>query len=602
MSALETVGPRAETDPNSAALCVNELHVTLTGRPIDVVAEVSFRLDPGEILGLVGESGSGKTTAALAILGYARPGLSIVGGSVTTSGKEVLGRSQSQLRELRGKVLTYVPQDPSSSLNPAMRIGRQLMDVLSEHGFGSGAAERRSRMQEMMQEVSLPSDEAFLFRYPHELSGGQQQRVAIAMAFACRPRVAVLDEPTTGLDVTTQASVLNTVRHLSETHRTAAVYVSHDLAVVAELSNRIAVMYAGRLIEQGPTAEITNAPVHPYTRKLIEAIPDPKQRHDLGGIPGQVAPLGSRVPGCSFASRCEFAEEACRTGTILEEQIGPGHSVRCRRWKTVAAKPRPAVKRHAPNLREVLGEELLRIEGLAAWYGKNEVLHGATLSIRKGKCLALVGESGSGKTTLARAISGLHQQARGEVRLNGEIVPWGLRRRSPELLRAIQYIFQNPYSSLNPRKNVRELLKQPLRQFGSDWGEERVSTLLGQVSLSSRHAGRYSSQLSGGERQRVAIARALAVSPQLLICDEITSALDVSVQASILSLLARLHAETSLTVLFVTHNLAIVRAVADDVVVLNNGVIVEAGPVDELLDNPKDAYTQALLRDTPGFG
>jgi len=602
MSALEDLRPLSGSDPNSAALHVSRLHVTLTRQPIDVVAEVSFRLGPGEVFGLVGESGSGKTTVALAILGYARPGLSIVDGSVAICGEDLLACSPKKLRELRGKVVSYVPQDPSSSLNPSMRIGKQLMDVLSEHDFGSVDAERRSRLLEMMREVNLPSDQQFLSRYPHQLSGGQQQRVAIAMAFACLPRVVVLDEPTTGLDVTTQANVLETVRHLAESHRTAAVYVSHDLAVVAGLANRIAVMYAGRLVEQGPTAEIINAASHPYTRRLIEAVPDPKRRRRLVGIPGHVAPLGPRVPGCSFAPRCEFAEDACRTETISEEPVGPEHSVRCRRWKIVGTQPHGKVKGHVQGPPEARGDEMLRVEGLAASYGNTEVLHDVTISIRKGGCLALVGESGSGKTTLAQVIGGLHQQARGEVRLNGELVPWGPHRRSPELLRAIQYIFQNPYGSLNPRKNVHELLEQPLKHFGLDRSQEPVSALLEQVSLSPRYAGRYPSQLSGGERQRVAIARALAAAPQLLICDEITSSLDVSVQASILALLARLHRETSLTVLFVTHNLAVVRAVADHVAVLNNGAIVEAGPVDVLLDDPKDPYTQALLRDTPAFG
>jgi peptide/nickel transport system ATP-binding protein len=586
---------------DSAVLRVSGLQVALTGRPIDVVAQISFSLEPGEILGLVGESGSGKTTVALAILGYARPGLSIVGGSVSILGQDLLTCSPSQLRALRGKVVSCVPQDPSSSLNPGMRIGNQLMDVLSQHGFGSGVAERRSRVSEMMEEVSLPSDRDFLLRYPHQLSGGQQQRVAIAMAFACRPPVVVLDEPTTGLDVTTQASVLKTVKHLAESHHSAAVYVSHDLAVVAGLSGSIAVMYAGRIIEQGPAAVMLTAPSHPYTRRLIEAIPDAKHRRPLVGIPGHVPPLGPRAPGCGFAERCEFAEDVCRSQPILDERVGPGHSVRCRRWRNISARPRQAVSDNGPNARVGHPDDLLHVERLAAWYGKNEVLRDTTFSIRKGECLALVGESGSGKTTLARVIVGLHQEARGEVRLDDAIVPWGPRRRSTGLLQAIQYVFQNPYSSLNPRRNVSELLEEPLKQFGLEHEGDRIRTLLEQVSLSPRYAARYPAQLSGGERQRVAIARALAASPQLLICDEITSSLDVSVQASILALLARLHAETSLTVLFVTHNLAVVRAIADNVVVLRDGVIVEAGPVDDLLDKPREPYTKALLRDTPGI-
>jgi peptide/nickel transport system ATP-binding protein len=595
--APETVSRLMASEAGTAALEVKGLHVALTGRPVDVVADVSLRLDPGQILGLVGESGSGKTTVALALLGYARPGLSIVDGSVVVAGKDVLARSA---RQLRGKIISYVPQDPSSSLNPAMRIGKQLLDILREHDFGSGGAERRSRVLEMLQEVSLPSDHSFLARYPHELSGGQQQRVALAMAFACRPRVVVLDEPTTGLDVTTQASVLETIRELAQSHRTAAVYVSHDLAVVAELVNRIAVMYAGRIVEHGPAAQMFTSPVHPYTRKLIDAVPDPKHRRQLAGIPGHIPPLGSLTAGCKFAPRCEFAEDACRTTMITEEQVEAEHSVRCRRWQFAVAQPRQGPEEDARGPRVTRADEVLQVSDLKAWYGKSEVLHGATFSIRRGGCLAVVGESGSGKTTLARVISGLHRQAQGEVSLGGKALPWGSRRRSPDMRRSIQYVFQNPYSALNPRKTIRELLEQPLKQFGLDRSAERIPALLEQVSLSPRYAGRYPSQLSGGERQRVAIARALAAAPDVLICDEITSALDVSVQASILELLAELHAGTALTVLFVTHNLAVVRAVADDVVVLNKGLIVESGPVGEVLDNPKDEYTRALLRDTPG--
>lgn len=598
------------TDPQSVAgadgvdgLDVRDLHVTITGEPIDVVSDINFTLAPGEILGLVGESGSGKTTVALALLGYARPGTSLAGGKVIVDSVDLLTLPRSKLRERRGSLVSYVPQDPSSSLSPSLRIGAQIMQVLDEHSFGAGEADRKARLQEVLSEVGLPVDAEFLARYPHQLSGGQQQRIALATAFACRPRVVVLDEPTTGLDVTTQATVLEAVKNLAEIHHVAAVYVTHDLAVVADISTRIAVMYAGRLVEVGPTSTVMKLAAHPYTRRLIEAVPDPKRRRALAGIPGRVAPLGPRRPGCGFADRCEFAEAACRVGAIAAEQVAPEHLVRCRRWQVVRASSRIDGSGNGTPPGEQNGstDQLLRVDKLAAWYGDNRVLDGASLAIPRGRCLALVGESGSGKTTLARAVSGLHDQASGEVRLGQEVLPWGARNRSPELRRAIQYIFQNPYGSLNPRKNVRELLEQPLKQFKLMPGSDPVPQFLEQVSLSPRYARRYPSQLSGGERQRVAIARALALEPQLLICDEITSALDVSVQASILTLLARLHADTSLTVLFVTHNLAVVRAIADTVVVLDKGMIVEEGTVDEVLDHPKEPYTQTLLANTPGI-
>jgi peptide/nickel transport system ATP-binding protein len=604
MSAVERVTTASSAGgPRSVALEVTELRVVLAGTEIDIAAHVSFSLAPGEVLGLVGESGSGKTTVALALLAYARSGTAIQGGSVAVGGVDVLSLSSGRLRQLRGKTISYVPQDPSSWLNPSLRIGSQIVEKLEQHGFGAGRAARQDRVVEALEEVDLPSDPEYLRRYPHQLSGGQQQRVALALAFACRPAVVVLDEPTTGLDVTTQAHVLRTVRELARTHRAAAVYVSHDLAVVAGLADRTAVMYAGRIVEIGPTREIVERATHPYTRRLLAAAPDPKSRRPLVGIPGRVAPLGPAPPGCSFADRCDFAEAACRAAAISEELVSPPsrHYVRCRRWEFVVARAEPVAAGVAVARTRRGGEAQLTVDNLTARYGRNEVLHGVSLSIPRGECLALVGESGSGKTTLARCISGMHKEGAGDIRFGGERLAWGAGHRAAESRRAVQYIFQSPYSSLNPRKTVRQVLEQPIRQFDCAPAQDAVGDLLEQVSLPASYARRYPAQLSGGERQRVAIARALSVAPSLLICDEITSALDVSVQASILALLARLHAETMLTVLFVTHNLSIVRAIADSVIVLDQGLVVEEGSVEDVLDSPQHPYTQSLLRDTPGF-
>jgi peptide/nickel transport system ATP-binding protein len=521
---------------------------------------------------------------------------------VLVDGVDLLTCDRPGLRRSRGRLVSYVPQDPSSSLNPGMRIGTQLLEGLDEHSFGENATARHARVTEMLAEVSLPSDRAFLSRYPHQLSGGQQQRVALAIAFACRPPIVVLDEPTTGLDVTTQAHVLETVRDLAETHRTAAVYVSHDLAVVAGLAHRIAVMYAGRLVEVGPAGELARNAAHPYTRRLIAAVPDPKERRPLAGIPGRVAPLGPRKPGCVFSARCDFAEDECRLGEIEVAAVGPAHTTRCRRWSVVRGAPGPGAPMPVSDLvGPVTAEAVLEVDQLVASYGDDEVLHGASFRVPKGRCVALVGESGSGKTTLARCISGMHPEMAGTIRLDGNELPLASRRRSSDVRRAIQYVFQNPYASLNPRKNVRELLEQPLRQFKLEVEPNTVPDLLEQVSLSPRYAQRFPSQLSGGERQRIAIARALAVGPRVMICDEITSSLDVSVQAAILALLARLHAESALSVLLVTHNLAVVRAVAESVVVLERGTIVEEGPVEQVLDEPEHEYTKQLLKDTPVF-
>jgi peptide/nickel transport system ATP-binding protein len=577
---------------------VENLRVDLQGSETDIVDEVSFAVGEGEVLGLVGESGSGKTTVSLALLGYSRRGARIRGGSIRIDGEDLLAMSPAEQRRLRGGRVSYVPQDPRSALNPALRIGRQLGEVLRAHGAGSPA-----RVAEMMNEVALPDDPAFLKRYPHELSGGQQQRVAIAMAFACRPRVIVLDEPTTGLDVTTQAHVLATVRDLCLSHRVAAVYVSHDLAVVANLAGRAAVMYAGRVVEVGTVERIFGEPAHPYTRRLVAAIPDLRGERATHGIGGYAPGPRARPTGCFFRARCELAVDDCATAFPPTTVVEAGHTVRCyraRAWGDVpVADVEPAAGRGAAT-----GDHVLTVSGLHASYGAVEVLHGVGLEVHAGRCMALVGESGSGKTTLARCIAGLHGEHDGALRLSGVELERNGRSRSKAERQAIQYIFQNPYSSLNPRKTVGQSVAQPLELFfdlGRRETATRVAEALERVSLGTSMARQYPDQLSGGERQRVAIAQALACQPTVLICDEITSSLDVSVQASILELLARLQSESDLTMLFVTHNLAIVRTIAQTVAVMSDGRIVERGDVDAVLDRPQDDYTRRLMRDTPDF-
>jgi peptide/nickel transport system ATP-binding protein len=590
--------------PGGHAIEVTGLRVDLRGKDVNVVDGISFALAPGEIMGLIGESGSGKTTVGYALLGEARPGTVVSGGSVVIDGVDLLQLPKDELRRYWGGTVSYVPQDPGASLNPAIRIGKQLEETLAAHGVRD-KAERRERVCRMLEEVKLPDDEPFLQRYPHELSGGQQQRVVIANAFLCRPKVVVLDEPTTGLDVTTQAHVLRMVRELCATHRTAGVYVSHDLAVVAELADRIAVMYYGRLVEIGPAAALTRGAAHPYSRGLIEVIPDHQQRRRLKSIRGRVAPLEERPGGCVFAARCDFAQDACRAdGAMAPVPLAAGHVAHCRRTDVVLALPAPGAEVvETPGAPAADGDGYLAVRGLTASYSGNEVLHGIDLHVPQGIVMALVGESGSGKTTLAKTLGGLHEEATGEMRVGGVPLPLGARRRDEGVRRSVQYIFQNATSALNPRRTVGESIAEPLRTLeGMRNGAEldaRVQQLLADVALSPVHATRYPAQLSGGERQRVTIARALATAPKVLICDEITSALDVSVQASILLLLQRLCAETDLTLLFVTHNLAVVRAIADRVAVLNEGRIVEEGPVNAVLDAPSDAYTQRLLKDTP---
>ncbi len=578
---------------------VRDLRVVLTGSGVDVVDQVDFDIEAGAVLGLVGESGSGKTTVGTALLGHARRGARIAAGSVRVGGVDLLALPPERLRTMRGKLVCYVPQDPATALNPALRIGRQLREPLTVHEPELATDQVEERVQRVLAAVRLPGDSAFLRRFPHQLSGGQQQRVCLAMAFAPQPRAIVLDEPTTGLDVTTQAHVLDTVRELCAASGVAALYVTHDLAVVANLADSVLVMYAGRLVERGPAGVVLAAPRHPYTAKLIAAIPDIAERRALASITGSTPAPGARPPGCAFAPRCELATERCRDTTPTLTELTASHAVRCHHSERVAvAALRPAgLALGTPDERALLSAREVRCA-----YGARQVLHGVSLEVRAGECVAIVGESGSGKTTLARAIAGLTPRQGGVIELAGRPLAQTARSRAAADRQALQYVFQNPYASLNPRKTVAQILTTPARHF---FGERaaaarpRILAALDRVALPARVLGRFPDQLSGGERQRVAIARALVCEPRLLVCDEITSALDVSVQAAIVDLLERLRSEQGVSMLFITHNLALVRSIADRVAVLHQGVIVETGATPDLLERPAAPYTKQLIADTP---
>jgi len=572
----------------------------LTRAGVPVVDGVDLSVPGGTVLGLVGESGSGKTTVGTALLGGTRRGLEIDSGSVVLEGTDLTQLSESELREWRGSRVTYVPQDPTTALNPAMRVGGQIREVLDCHDYGDGPQQRADRVSEAFAEVGLPADGAFAQRYPHQLSGGQQQRVCIAMAFSTWPALVVLDEPTTGLDVTTQALVLDTVRQLTQAHGCAALYISHDLAVVSTISDTVAVLYAGSVVEQGPTGELVNAPRHPYTARLVAAVPDLTGRRELKGIPGGAPSPSMRPHGCRFAPRCALVIDECTVELPELRPVRDNHLARCIRADEV----HPAEVRDRASYTEVSREPLLRVEGLTARYGKVPVLHGLSLDVPEGSCVALLGESGSGKTTLARTLAGLHTDAEGSLRFAGMSLPFGSHERDRATRAAVAYVFQNPYSSLNPRRTVGDSVGRPLRVLrgvkGADL-DRRVTEMLERVYLSPRLAQRYPDQLSGGERQRVAVARALISDPTLLICDEITSALDVSVQANLVGLIEQFRRDLGLTLLFVTHDIALVRNVAQRVAVLQQGVIVEDATTEELFEHPRHAYTKELLETTPSL-
>lgn len=581
-----------------SAVEVRDLRVEMTGSGLDIVDQISFDIEEGEIIGLVGESGSGKTTVGTALLGFARRGARIAAGSVRIGGRDVLDLHGDDLRTVRGRLVAYVPQDPATALNPALRIGTQLDETLVAHGFDD-RKERAARILEVLAGAGLPSDDSFIERYPHQLSGGQQQRVCIAIAFACRPSLIVLDEPTTGLDVTTQAHVLRTIRDLCATYRTAALYVSHDLGVVASLADRVLVLYAGRLAEFGTQSDVFARPAHPYTRRLLEAIPDIESRRHLASIPGSAPAPGNRKAGCAFAPRCALADASC-TSDPPTVDIGNGRLVRCVRPNAETIQL-SALSTTGADI-STAASPILVASNIVVSYGHTRVLHGASLELAPDECLALVGESGSGKTSFARALIGLITPDSGEITFRGTALAGQAKQRPLDVRRAVQYVFQSPYSSLNPRRTIGQSVGMPLRHFERLGGRElelRVAAALERVSLPAIFSSRYPDQLSGGERQRVAIARALICEPEVLICDEITSALDVSVQATIVELLAELRRARQLALVFVTHDLALVRSVADRVAVLQRGRIVETGAVDQVLDRSNVEYTRSLLADTP---
>jgi peptide/nickel transport system ATP-binding protein len=589
------LGPPAD----EARLDVRGLEVRLGRTGPDVVSEVSFTVQAGQVLGLVGESGSGKTTVVLALLGHARRGLSISSGEVRVDGVDLLRLPAAKLRAVRGARVAYVPQDPSAALNPALRVGTQLKEAIRVH---PGAVEDPGgRIREVLQEAQLDATPDLLRRYPHQLSGGQQQRVGLAMAFACRPSLIVLDEPTTGLDVSTQRHVLDTIRSLCAAYGVAAVYVSHDLAVVGGLVTDVAVMYSGRIIEVGSTARVFGDPLHPYTRGLLTAVPSPVQATRLTGIDGQPPRPGRRPAGCSFAPRCGFATEECRSQQP-EPVLIDARAVRCMRVAQVRESSTGVAAALSSAVAAAGEVPVLSLREVSAGYGRRPVLTGVDLDVPAESCVAVVGESGSGKTTLARCIVGLHRNWTGDISFEGASLAASARDRPKQILRRVQYVFQNPYTSLNPRKTVGQIVAQPLEQYlrlGYRERSQRAARALADVSLAADFLSRYPDQLSGGERQRVAIARALVVEPDLLICDEVTSALDVSVQAVIVELLRGLQAERRIAMIFITHNLALVRSVAQSVVVLRDGAVVEAGPVGQVLDRPADPYTARLMQDVP---
>jgi peptide/nickel transport system ATP-binding protein len=597
-------------------LTVADLRVTYPTRrgPVHAVRGVSLAIPPARIFGLVGESGSGKSTVAQAVMG-ALGGRARVTGEVRYRGTDLLGRPESELRRLWGRRLALVAQDPASTLNPVLTVGEQLVEVLEEHEPGPGR-KARQRMLELFAAVRLPHPADLARRYPHQLSGGQQQRVAIAIALACDPDVLVLDEPTTGLDVTTEARILDLVESLRTRSRAAILYISHNLAVILRLCDRVAVMYAGEVVEEGPAARVFARPRHPYTVALLDCLPRvdaPPASRLLPAIEGTLPDPAEDVQACRFAPRCRLADERCRREPPAWLEGHGGHGSRCFYPDRVPAPAAPAGDGRPAPAPAPAGGALLEVDGLVHHYrtaGSGwrtrvvRALDGVSVDVAVGETLAVVGESGSGKTTLGRAVVGLLRPTSGRMRLEGTAVPRRVRSWPRALRRRLGIVFQNPDLTLNPRRPIVEAVARPLALFGlADRGARRAQAarLLAAVGLGARFLDALPGQISGGQRQRVAIARAFAARPDLVVCDEPTSALDVSVQATVLNLLAELKAGEGASYLFISHDLSVVRHIADRVAVLYLGRVCEVGPTEAVFAPPYHPYVEALLRAVPSL-
>ncbi|MFI1653485.1 dipeptide ABC transporter ATP-binding protein [Streptomyces sp. NPDC020472] len=594
-------------------LDIRDLHVTFTtpdGTDLHAVRGVSFSLRRGETLALVGESGSGKSTTALA-LPRMLPGTGrITSGSVLLDGTDLTAATEDELRAVRGTRIGMVFQDPMTSLNPVLTIGRHLDEVLRAHESRArrrDRAARRARALELLRLVGIPDPELRLDDHPHQFSGGQRQRILIAMALAGEPDVLVADEPTTALDATVQDQILTLLGDLTRTTGTALVLITHNLGVVARSCERALVLYGGTVVEDGPTSEVLARPRHPYTVGLLAAVPrlSTPSGTRLTGIPGTPPDLRLPLAGCAFAARCPLAEDRCDTSAPALTQL----------TDTVRAACHPAAERAEPLLppappapidRPAPGSVVLEAETLRKTYRSRRrrltALDGVSLTLRAGETLGVVGESGSGKSTLARILAHAHPADGGRILLDGQDVTRPDRTALRSVRRRVQMVFQDPYASLDPRMTVGDIVAEPLRAFGIGTAAERparVAELLRLVGLDPAGADRLPRSFSGGQRQRIGIARALAPEPAVLICDEPVSALDVSVQAQITGLLADLQAELGLALVFIAHDLAVVRQVSHRIAVMHQGRIVETGAADELCENPRDPYTRALLAAVP---
>ncbi|WP_121743477.1 ABC transporter ATP-binding protein [Natronorubrum halophilum] len=626
MTTTNTTTPT--TDPLLSVEALRTQFQTEDGT-VTAVDDVSFALERGEVMGIVGESGAGKSVTAKSIMRLVPYPGEIVSGSIRFDGEDLLERSEKEMQRVRGNEIALIPQDPMTSLNPVLTVGQQIIETVRLHQDVS-ESEAREVAIDAMEEVEIPDPESRIDEYPHEFSGGMRQRVLIAIGLACEPDLIIADEPTTALDVTTQAKILELLNDLRETHDVAILMITHNLGVVAQTCDRVGVMYAGNLVETGPVTDIFDRPRHPYTRTLIDAIPEVgANRNRLYALDGSMPDLQALPDGCNFADRCPHATDDCRVGPDPELEAvpgAPGAHAACIRTDELDLSE-PAVgddtghrrrEEHTEPLLEVRNLEkhfsagdglfgnlsLTRTDGGSLTLERRYVkaVDGVSFTINRGETVGLVGESGCGKSTVARTVMQLLEPTGGEVYFDGHPLHDLGKSEIRSLRQEMQIIFQDPKSSLNPRKTVGQIIGRGMEKHGIATGDEkreRIETLLERVGLQAGDIDKYPHQFSGGQQQRIAIANALAVEPDLIVCDEPVSALDVSVQAQILNLLDDIQDEFGLSYLFISHNISVVQHLCDRVAVMYLGKIAEFGSVEQVFEPPYHPYTESLLSAVP---
>ncbi len=602
------MGHRSVDESTPPILECRDVSISFATRagPVPAVVDFNLSLMPGETHGIVGESGCGKSTIALAIMRYLGKTGRIDRGQILFQGRDMLSMGPDEVRRIRGSEIAMVYQEPMASLNPSLTIGEQLAEVPMAHE-GVTRAEAMARAAAMMQDVRLPDSGRLLRAYPHQISGGQQQRVVIAMALLSNPKILLLDEPTTALDVTVEAGIVDLIREMSARFGTSMLYISHNLGLMREVCDRMTVMYSGQTVETGPVGRVFGGMRHPYTRGLFASIPVPgadKNARPLLAIPGQLPAPRDRPPGCGFGPRCGFfVPGRCDAGPVpMIEVEGQDHAARCLRVDEISWPGEDAgTNGQAPA---ALGDVVLQVEELSKRFGGVRANDGVSFDARRGETVAVVGESGCGKSTLARIAMGLEQATSGALRLSGlDLAGVPVARRTRATVRSLQMVFQNPFDTLNPSHTVGSQIARVIRKFGIESDRARIQArvldLLDLVKLPRDVAQRRPRQLSGGQKQRIGIARAFAGEPAVVVADEPVSALDVSVQAAVIELLMDIQRREGTTLVFISHDLSIVRYLADRVVVMYLGQVMEQGRTEDVFSPPYHPYTEALLSAVP---